>query len=262
MKVEAATGVCRIDFARKVDEFDKRAANLPKGEKKKKSQTAGAKTRIESKQQEERRGHEINPKKDKERMLDAANTANTATYIYCDMADDGCVVWQADITRLVMRRTDSAVVAAVLRRRRGIRIDDEGALDVDLDAARTGDGAVNLFRRGHGARPFGCAPGLLLVVDIVSALLIALSLQLVMVVWRGCRHRLVGRYKGRHCRLFALLFFRSASSPGVFEVRSDKEVEDANQKDGRTGDGLVHLGESRRLKVLNLRRTNWYAATS
>lgn len=136
-------------------------------------------------------------------MLD---DAKTATYIYCDMADDGCVVWQANITRLVMRWTDSAVIAAVLRWRCDIRIDDEGALDIDLDAAGACDGVVNLFRRGHGARPLGCAL-VLLVGDIVSVLLIALSLQLVMVVWRGCRDGLVGRYEGRHGRLFSGLFF-------------------------------------------------------
>lgn len=130
------------------------------------------------------------------------DNAKIATYIYCDMADDGCVVWQADITRLVMRWTDSAVIAAILRRRGGIRIDDEGALDIDLDASWTCDGVVNLLRRGHGARPLDWALGLL-VVGIVPVLLIALELQLVMVVWRGCRDRLVGRYEGRHCRLFS-----------------------------------------------------------
>lgn len=122
------------------------------------------------------------------------------------MADDGRVVWQADITRLVMRWTDSAVVAAILRRRCGIRVDDEGALDIDLDAAGPRDGAVNLLRRGHGARPLCCAPGRL-VVGIVSVLLVALPLLLVMVVWRGCRDRLVGHYKGRHCRLLSGPFF-------------------------------------------------------
>lgn len=159
--------------------------------------------------------------------------AQNATYIYCDVADDGRVVWQADITRLVMRRTDSAVVAAVLRRRCGIRVDDEGALDIDLDAAGARDGAVNLLGRGHGARPLCCAPGLL-VVDIVSVLLVALPLQVVMVVWRGCRDRLVGRYKGRHCRLLPGPFLRSAPPPGVGKVRSDKEVEDANQLEKMT----------------------------
>jgi hypothetical protein len=41
LEVEATSGVCRIDFAGKVDEFDKGAANLSE----KKSQTAGAKTK-------------------------------------------------------------------------------------------------------------------------------------------------------------------------------------------------------------------------
>lgn len=167
--------------------------------------------------------------------------AKTATYIYCDMADDGCVVWQANITRLVMRWTDSAVIAAVLRWSCGIRIDDEGALDIDLDASRTCDGAVNLFCRGHCARPLGCALRLLLV-DIVSVLLIALSLQLVMVVWRGCRDRLVGRYEGRHCRLFSVLFFllllRRLGS--ALRQRSWR----CRPKDDCKSDGLVHLGES------------------
>lgn len=139
--------------------------------------------------------------------------AKTATYIYCDVADNGRVVWQADIARLVMRRTDSAVVAAVLRRRCGIRVDDEGALDIDLDAAGPRDGVVNLLGRGHGARPLCCAPGL--VVGIVPVLLVApLQLVMVMVVWRGCCDRLVGRYKGRHCRRLSGLFFSFSSSAG------------------------------------------------
>lgn len=114
------------------------------------------------------------------------------------MADDGRVVWQPDVARLVMRRTDSAVFAA-LRRRGSVRIDDEGALDIDPDAPGTCDGVVNLFGRGHGARPLGDAP-----VVVVSKLMLALFL----VVWRGCRSGLLGRNEGRHCRSFICLVRR------------------------------------------------------
>lgn len=220
MEVEAATGIGRVDFAGEIDEFDKRAANLPK---EKKSQTASAWTGIESKQQEEEMA--CNDSKRQRSALDD-------TYIYCDVADDGCVVWQADITRLVMRRTDSAVVAAVLRRCCGIRVDDEGALDIDLDAAGACDGVVNLLSRGHGARPLCCAPGL--VVGIVSVLLVALPLQLVMVVWRGCRDRLVGRYRGRHCPFFAC----SSSAGRLQNALRQKKVEDANQL-GKMTDSFI-----------------------
>lgn len=41
LEVEAATRICRIDFAGKIDELDKRAANLPKEKKGRKKKSAG-----------------------------------------------------------------------------------------------------------------------------------------------------------------------------------------------------------------------------
>jgi hypothetical protein len=74
-------------------------------------------------------------------------------YIYGYVANDGCVVGQPDVARLVMTRTDSAVLAGLEGRRSGIGVDDEGALEVDAHASRSSDGAVNLVGRGHGPGP-------------------------------------------------------------------------------------------------------------
>lgn len=64
-------------------------------------------------------------------------------YIDGNMAHDGGVIGQANITRFAGRGT------AGTRAWGGqIRIDNEGALDIDLDTAGSVDAAVNLLGRG------------------------------------------------------------------------------------------------------------------
>lgn len=78
------------------------------------------------------------------------------TDIDCNMADHGGVVWQSDIARLVMRRASAPIAVgagrAAHRWGRCIRIDDKSALNIDLDAARPGNGVVDLLRRNHSPR--------------------------------------------------------------------------------------------------------------
>lgn len=120
------------------------------------------------------------------------------------MADYSRVVWQPDVACLVMRRTDSSIVAAVLRRCCSVRVNNEGAGDIDLDASGVCDCIVDFFCRSHGSRPLGYA---LLLVVVGLVLIMPLSLQLVIetVVWRGSRGGLLGRNEGRHCRFFFCL---------------------------------------------------------
>lgn len=138
-------------------------------------------------------------------MGEMQGEANGASYVYCDMADHSRVVWQPDVACLVMRRTDSSIVAAVLRGCCSVRVNNEGAGDIDLDASRACDCIVDFFGRCHGPRPLGYA---LLLVVVGLVLIMPLSLQLVIktVVWRGSRGGLLGRNEGRHCRFFLCLF--------------------------------------------------------
>ena len=75
-----------------------------------------------------------------------------STYIDGNMADDGCVVGQANVARLAVSRAALAIADAVgAGGRRCVRIDDEGTRDIDLDAARPGDCAVDFLGRCNGA---------------------------------------------------------------------------------------------------------------
>jgi hypothetical protein len=88
----------------------------------------------------------------------SSSSPSRDTYVDGNVADDSIVVGQADVAGLVMRGTMAASAvgvgtiagAAIAKgRRRRVRVDDEGALDVDLDAARAYDGAVNVVGRRH-----------------------------------------------------------------------------------------------------------------
>jgi hypothetical protein len=80
------------------------------------------------------------------------------TYVDGNVADDSIVVGQADVAGLVVRGTMAtstidigtiAGAAIAQGRCRCVWVDNEGALDVDLDAARADDGAVNVVGRRH-----------------------------------------------------------------------------------------------------------------
>lgn len=64
-----------------------------------------------------------------------------SAYIYSDMTDYCGVVGQSDVFGLVVWR--GASVQIVCGRRRGPLVYNKGAFDVDLDAARVVDGAVD-----------------------------------------------------------------------------------------------------------------------
>lgn len=80
------------------------------------------------------------------------------TYVDRNVAHHGRVVRQPDVARLWMRWTHAAIDGsqpsgrgAGTRGRGGrVRVDDECALDIDLDAAGAVNGAVNLLGRRHG----------------------------------------------------------------------------------------------------------------
>ena len=75
------------------------------------------------------------------------------------MAHNRSVIWQSDVARLGMRWTRSTVqrgeaTSACTRSRcrgRDIWINDKSAFDIDLDAARANNGAVDLVGRRHGS---------------------------------------------------------------------------------------------------------------
>ena len=107
------------------------------------------------------------------------------------MANNSCVIWQANIARLVHRGAGTAV--AEVRASSGgggVGVDNEGAGDIDLDASRADDGVVNLLGGSHGAWP-ALGRRLQVVVDD-SSIVVLIVVIIVMTV------RVLVAGRGRH----------------------------------------------------------------